>query len=46
MFQKHAPLAVRADGSLWQLQWNAQMLRNCTQERYAVNKERMMRITA
>ncbi len=44
MFQKHAPLAVRADGSLWQLQWIAQMLRNCTQARYAVNKERMMRI--
>ena len=44
MFQKHAPLAVRADGSLWQLQWIAQMLRNCTQERYALNKERMMRV--
>ena len=44
MFQKHAPLAVRSDGSLWQLQWIAQMLRNCTQERYAVNKERMMRV--
>jgi D-amino-acid dehydrogenase len=44
MFQRHAPLAVRLDGSLWQLQWMARMLRNCTQARYAVTKERMMRI--
>jgi D-amino-acid dehydrogenase len=44
MFQKHAPLAVRLDGSLFQLNWMAQMLRNCTPERYAVNKERMMRV--
>jgi D-amino-acid dehydrogenase len=44
LFQRHAPLAVRADGSLWQLQWMAQMLRNCTPDRYAANKERMMRI--
>jgi len=44
MFQQHAPLAVRLDGSLFQLQWMAQMLRNCTPERYAVNKERMMRV--
>jgi len=44
MFQRHAPLAVRLDGSLFQLQWMAQMLRNCSPERYAVNKERMMRV--
>lgn len=44
MFQKHAPLAVRPDGSLWQLQWLAAMLRNCTDARYTVNKERMMRV--
>jgi D-amino-acid dehydrogenase len=44
MFQRHAPLAIRPDGSLWQLRWMASMLRNCTSERYAVNKERMMRI--
>ncbi|MEX8193092.1 D-amino acid dehydrogenase [Comamonas guangdongensis] len=42
--QKHAPLAVRLDGSLFQLSWMAQMLRNCTPQRYAVNKERMMRV--
>jgi D-amino-acid dehydrogenase len=44
MFQRHAPLAIRPDGSLWQLRWMAQMLRNCTAERYTVNKERMMRL--
>jgi D-amino-acid dehydrogenase len=44
MFQQHAPLAIRPDGSLWQLQWMASMLRNCTSQRYAVNKERMMRV--
>lgn len=44
MFQKHAPLAIRPDGSLWQWQWMASMLRNCSAQRYAVNKERMMRV--
>ncbi|MFT4192276.1 MAG: D-amino acid dehydrogenase [Comamonas sp.] len=44
MFQQHAPLAVRLDGSLWQLGWMARMLRNCTASRYAVNKERMTRV--
>ncbi|WP_399683008.1 D-amino acid dehydrogenase [Xenophilus sp.] len=44
MFQQHAPLAIRADGSLFQLRWMAQMLRNCSPARYAVNKERMMRV--
>jgi D-amino-acid dehydrogenase len=44
LFQRHAPLAMRPDGSLWQLQWMAQMLRNCTTERYAVNKSRMVRL--
>ena len=44
MFEQHAPLAIRLDGSLAQLRWMAQMLRNCSTERYAVNKERMMRV--
>lgn len=44
LFQQHAPLAIRPDGSLFQLRWMAAMLRNCTPERYAQNKERMMRI--
>ncbi|HMT82421.1 MAG TPA: D-amino acid dehydrogenase, partial [Ottowia sp.] len=44
LFQRHAPLAIRADGSLFQLRWMAAMLRNCTDARYAVNKERMTRL--
>jgi len=44
MFEEHAPLAIRLDGSLAQLRWMVQMLRNCSTERYAVNKERMMRV--
>jgi D-amino-acid dehydrogenase len=45
MFDKHAPLSIRPDGSLFQLRWMAQMLRNCSAERYAVNKERMLRLS-
>jgi D-amino-acid dehydrogenase len=44
MFQKHAPLSIRPDGSLFQLRWMAAMLKNCSPERYAINKERMMRV--
>ncbi|MFQ1061471.1 D-amino acid dehydrogenase [Bordetella trematum] len=44
LFQKHAPLALRVDGSLWQWRWMAAMLANCTTGRYAVNKERMLRL--
>ncbi|MGT2505550.1 D-amino acid dehydrogenase [Cupriavidus basilensis] len=44
MFQEHAPLTIRPDGSLFQLRWMWQMLMNCTADRYAVNKERMVRL--
>jgi D-amino-acid dehydrogenase len=44
MLQRHAPLAIAPDGSRFQLQWMWQMLRNCTAARYAVNKERMVRL--
>jgi len=44
LFQRHAPLAMRPDGTLFQLQWLAQMLANCSATRYAVNKERMLRL--
>ncbi|HET6718215.1 MAG TPA: D-amino acid dehydrogenase [Rhodocyclaceae bacterium] len=44
LFQRHAPLAIRPDGTLHQARWMAAMLRNCTVSRYAVNKERMMRV--
>lgn len=44
LFQQHAPLAIKLDGSLWQLNWMLQMLKNCNAERYAINKERMVRV--
>jgi D-amino-acid dehydrogenase len=46
MFQKHAPLAIRPDDKdkQFQLQWMWQMLQNCTAERYAINKARMVRL--
>ena len=45
LLQKHAPLAIKATGSIDQYLWMAQMLRNCTADRYAVNKERMVRLS-
>jgi D-amino-acid dehydrogenase len=46
MFQRHAPLAIRPDDEdkQFQLQWMWQMLQNCTAERYAINKNRMVRL--
>ncbi|WVN42578.1 D-amino acid dehydrogenase [beta proteobacterium MWH-UniP1] len=44
LFQRHAPLAIRLDGTLFQLRWLAAMLRNCSGERYTLNKERMLRL--
>ena len=45
LLQKHAPLAVKLTGDINQYLWMAQMLRNCTAARYAVNKERMVRLS-
>ena len=44
LFQRHAPLAVRLDGSLFQLAWMARMLAQCNEPCYAINKARMMRL--
>jgi D-amino-acid dehydrogenase len=44
MLQRHAPLSITPDGTMFQLQWMWQMLRNCNADRYAVNKERMVRL--
>jgi D-amino-acid dehydrogenase len=44
LFQRHAPLAIKPDLSLWQLQWTMMLLRNCTAKRYSINKERMVRL--
>ncbi len=45
LLQKHAPLAIKATADISQYLWMAQMLRNCTASRYAVNKERMVRLS-
>lgn len=45
LLQRHAPLAIRLTGDVQQYLWMAQMLRNCTAARYAVNKERMVRLS-
>ncbi|NYT65728.1 D-amino acid dehydrogenase [Alcaligenaceae bacterium] len=45
MFEKHAPLAFRPDGSWQQLLFMARMLANCNGTRYAVNKERLLRLS-
>lgn len=46
MFQKQAPLAIRPDDAdkQFHLQWMWQMLQNCNAERYAINKNRMVRL--
>lgn len=44
MFQQHAPLSIRPDGTMFQLRWMWQMLMNCTTGRYTENKERMVRL--
>ena len=44
LFQRHAPLALKADYTLWQWQWTLQLLQNCTAKRYSINKERMVRL--
>ncbi|WP_172201686.1 D-amino acid dehydrogenase [Niveibacterium sp. COAC-50] len=44
LFQKHAPLAIRPDGSLFQLRWMLQMLANCNIRSYSENKARMLRL--
>ncbi|MFG1172370.1 D-amino acid dehydrogenase [Erwiniaceae bacterium CAU 1747] len=45
MFQRHAPLAIRLDGSRFQLEWMWQMLRNCDISHYQQNKSRMVRLS-
>ena len=44
MFQRHAPLAIRLDGTATQLRWMWQMLRNCDTRHYMTNKGRMVRL--
>jgi D-amino-acid dehydrogenase len=41
---KDSPLTIRPDGTLWQLYWTLLMLRNCTRQRYALNKGRLVEL--
>lgn len=45
LFSEHPPLSFRPDGSLFQLKWMFEMWRNCNAQRYATNKERMIRMS-
>lgn len=44
LFMQHAPLILRPKVDMAMLAWMAQMLRNCTSARYALNKSRMLRL--
>lgn len=42
MFQRHAPLAVRLDGTPFQVKWMWQMQCNCDPQHYMENKGHMV----
>lgn len=44
LFMQHAPLILRPQPDMAMARWLVAMLRNCTAERYAINKRRMVRI--
>lgn len=44
IFMEHAPLILRPKLNGPMLSWMLQMLRNCTADRYALNKSRMLRL--
>jgi D-amino-acid dehydrogenase len=44
IFQRHSPLALKPDWSLWQLEWTLKLLSNCNSASYDRNKERMVRL--
>jgi D-amino-acid dehydrogenase len=44
LLDRHGPLVIRPQFSAAMWIWMARMLRNCTAERYAVNKARMVRL--
>lgn len=44
LFEKHAPLKIRPDGTGFQVSWMLKMLANCNATAYEINKERMMRV--
>ena len=44
LFSRHSPLVIKPGLDPRQYLWLAQMLRNCTARRYAINKARMLRL--
>jgi D-amino-acid dehydrogenase len=44
MMEKHAPLIVKPKADMAMFSWLMQMLANCTESRYALNKGRMLRL--
>ncbi len=44
LFQRHSPLSLKPDFTLWQLQWTLKLLQNCNAKSYDRNKERMVRL--
>jgi len=44
LLSRHAPLAIRPTADPAQYRWLWQMLRNCTNQRYAISKARMVRL--
>ncbi|APG93402.1 D-amino acid dehydrogenase small subunit DadA (plasmid) [Sinorhizobium americanum] len=44
LFMEHAPLILRPKFDAAMLSWLLRMLSNCTSERYAINKSRMLRL--
>lgn len=44
LFMQHAPLILRPKVDAAMLSWLVKMLSNCTSERYAINKSRMLRL--
>lgn len=44
LFMEHAPLILRPKLDTAMLAWLLRMLSNCTSERYAINKSRMLRL--
>ncbi|WP_105431402.1 D-amino acid dehydrogenase [Neorhizobium sp. T6_25] len=45
LFMKHAPLILRPKLDMAMLSWTARMLMNCTADRYAINKSRMLQLS-
>ena len=44
LFMEHAPLVLRPKLDAAMISWMLKMLSNCTSERYAINKSRMLRL--